>query len=135
MPIHVRCSGEIGKTYPLYAWEIFLGFPRTKTIGEFVHAVRAVNHKSRACKTLIEELVIAWSDCQNISTHPWYLHYHRDMIITYHDIAWSDCQNILSSFQRNMRIFCFPLIVFVVQFSTLHVSSSIRRIPVQVCTT
>jgi hypothetical protein len=30
------------------------------------------------------------------------------MIITYHDIAWSDCPNILSSFQGNMRIFCFP---------------------------
>jgi hypothetical protein len=58
VPIHVRCGGEIGKTYPMYAWEIFLGFPRTKTIGEFVQ-VRAINHKSRACKTLIEELVIA----------------------------------------------------------------------------
>jgi hypothetical protein len=31
--------------------------------------------------------------------------------------------------------FVSPYIEFVVQFSTLHVSSSIRRIPVQVCTT
>jgi len=38
-------------TYPMYAWEIFHGFPRNKTIGELVHAVHAVNHKSGACKT------------------------------------------------------------------------------------
>jgi hypothetical protein len=38
-------------TYPTYAWEILHGFPRTKTIGEPVHAVRVVNHKSRVCKT------------------------------------------------------------------------------------
>jgi hypothetical protein len=44
--IHVRYGGEIGKTYPMYAWEIFHGFPRTKTIGELVHVVLAVNHKS-----------------------------------------------------------------------------------------
>jgi hypothetical protein len=42
MPIHVRCGSEIEKTYPMYAWEIFHEFPRTKTIGELV---RAVNHK------------------------------------------------------------------------------------------
>jgi hypothetical protein len=44
--IHVRYGGEIGKTYPMYAWEIFHGFPHTKTIGELVHVVHAVNHKS-----------------------------------------------------------------------------------------
>jgi len=42
------------------------------------------------------------------------------MIITYHDIAWSDCQNILSSFQRNMRIFCFP--TYRVCGSILHIA-------------
>jgi hypothetical protein len=38
-------------TYSMYAWEIFHRFPHTKTIGELVHAVRAVNHKSGVCKT------------------------------------------------------------------------------------
>lgn len=38
-------------TYPMYAWEIFKDFHVLKTIGELVHAVHAVNHKSGACKT------------------------------------------------------------------------------------
>jgi hypothetical protein len=28
----------------MYAWEIFHGFPHTKTIGKLVHAVCGVNH-------------------------------------------------------------------------------------------
>jgi hypothetical protein len=35
----------------MYAWEIFYGFPHTKTIGELVHTIRVVNDKSGACKT------------------------------------------------------------------------------------
>jgi hypothetical protein len=56
------------------------------------------------------------------------------MIITYHDIARSDCQNILSLSKEILEYFVSPLIEFVVQFSTLQVSSSSGRIPVQVCT-
>jgi hypothetical protein len=39
---------RLGKTYLVYAWEIFHGFPHIKTKGKLV---RAVNHKLGACKT------------------------------------------------------------------------------------
>jgi hypothetical protein len=47
-------------TYPMYAWEIFHGFPNTKTIGELVHIVHEVNHKSGARKNFLTPTITSW---------------------------------------------------------------------------
>jgi hypothetical protein len=58
--IHVRCGGEIGNIYPMYAWEIFHGFPRTKIIGKHVYVVHAVNHKSGVCINFLTPTITSW---------------------------------------------------------------------------